>query len=388
MHVLVISKSEESTRRFVEALRAASFEVHVAPKTADIVRIVREIPLGAIFLPAGFGAEANRFRETVRRLHPRCRVILVDAFSDASWVVANEDLAAALAAGIPTGSEGEEHRGVSSLVRALEAAVSALEAADPSAEGRTRRVVGIAEATARSMGLSRDTIDELSIASILRDAEGLGLGEILARVDFPWRVRSLVRSRHEKYDGSGGPEGVAGRKIPIGARILAAAEAYVAASSEPHAGSRIARLAGTALDPEVVEHLLAVIDRRAPDVDVAPKLRRDGVRGRLEAMTLPELAQVLVIGGKTAKVTVEEDGGERGEIWVERGAIVHGEAGGRRGADALYRMLLWDRGEFRIEHDVKTEVRSVEGDAMQLMLEGLRRRDETLAGRPVGGDLG
>ena len=55
--------------------------------------------------------------------------------------------------------------------------------------------------------------------------------EILERVAFPYPVAPIVRSHHERWDGSGYPEGLGRRHIPIGARILAAVDCLDALAS-------------------------------------------------------------------------------------------------------------------------------------------------------------
>ena len=47
--------------------------------------------------------------------------------------------------------------------------------------------------------------------------------EMLADVEFPWDVRPIVLSHHERWDGKGYPEGLAGEAIPLNARILCVA---------------------------------------------------------------------------------------------------------------------------------------------------------------------
>jgi len=78
-------------------------------------------------------------------------------------------------------------------------------------------------------------------------------------------ILKLVRNHHEHFDGSGYPDGLAGEKIPLGARILAVADAFEAMTSErpyrkalsPEAAfAEIERCKGTQFDPEIADILL------------------------------------------------------------------------------------------------------------------------------------
>jgi two-component system, cell cycle response regulator len=94
------------------------------------------------------------------------------------------------------------------------------------------------------------------------------IGErILAAAPALGQVARLVRSTHERYDGSGYPDRLKGQEIPLGARIIAVCDAFDAMTSErPHAAMRtvedalreLLRCAGTQFDPEVVEAFNAV----------------------------------------------------------------------------------------------------------------------------------
>jgi len=84
----------------------------------------------------------------------------------------------------------------------------------------------------------------------------------------------IVRSHHERFDGTGYPDGLAGEQIPLAARIVAAADAFVAMTeSRPYEGPRahldaIAELqssAGGQFDPRVVDALVAVLDHERRD---------------------------------------------------------------------------------------------------------------------------
>ena len=49
---------------------------------------------------------------------------------------------------------------------------------------------------------------------------------MLEHIDFPWKVLPIIRHHHERYDGSGYPEGLAGDAIPLASRIVALCEAW------------------------------------------------------------------------------------------------------------------------------------------------------------------
>jgi HD-GYP domain-containing protein (c-di-GMP phosphodiesterase class II) len=83
---------------------------------------------------------------------------------------------------------------------------------------------------------------------------------------------AAVRHHHERYDGTGYPDRLAGPDIPIEARIIAAADAYCAmttdrvysyARTSEEAAAELARSVGTHLDPDVVRALLEVIGHPA-----------------------------------------------------------------------------------------------------------------------------
>ncbi len=84
------------------------------------------------------------------------------------------------------------------------------------------------------------------------------------------QVARLVRSTHERFDGTGYPDGLEGHEIPLGARIIAVCDAFDAMTSErPYARAmtteearrELLRCAGTQYDPEVVEAFIEVHTR-------------------------------------------------------------------------------------------------------------------------------
>src|SRR5678815_2085970 len=96
--------------------------------------------------------------------------------------------------------------------------------------------------------------------------------EILERVRFPYPVAPIVRAHHERWDGSGYPDGLKGEAIPIGARILSAVDCLDALASDRQyrralplsdAMGVLVRESGKSFDPRVVD----VLSRRYVELE-------------------------------------------------------------------------------------------------------------------------
>jgi putative nucleotidyltransferase with HDIG domain len=92
--------------------------------------------------------------------------------------------------------------------------------------------------------------------------------ELLADIEFPWDVRPIVESHHERWDGTGYPHGLAGDAIPLTARVVCIADVYDALTSrrsykEPftheEAMSVMRRERGLAFDPELFDRFEEVV---------------------------------------------------------------------------------------------------------------------------------
>src|SRR5882757_6954970 len=142
-------------------------------------------------------------------------------------------------------------------VRTIEALALAIEAKDHTSRRHLQRLRIYAVTIAQQMGLSENEIEALRAAALLHDVGKLAIpehiihkpgkltpeemektkihpvvgAEILERVAFPYPVAPIVRSHHEKWDGTGYPDGLKGEEIPIGARILAAVDCLDALAS-------------------------------------------------------------------------------------------------------------------------------------------------------------
>jgi diguanylate cyclase (GGDEF)-like protein len=175
-----------------------------------------------------------------------------------------------------------------------EALSAALEAKDSYTAEHSRSLVQRAEAVGRLLGMPEQELRTLRYGAVFHDIGKLAVPEailnkpgpltaeefevvqrhtvigeqILAPIEFLADVLPLVRGAHERWDGAGYPDGLAGEQIPLGARIvfacdtyeaMTAARPYRAALPEDEARAELRRVAGSQLDPRVVEALLAVI---------------------------------------------------------------------------------------------------------------------------------
>lgn len=104
-----------------------------------------------------------------------------------------------------------------------------------------------------------------------------------------------------------------------------------------------------------------------------------GVAGSLSEMGLPELVQVLAQGRKTGQLRIRS-ATEGGEIHFAEGAVVNAMWTSLRGEDALFAMLALDAGEFTFDPAFRPGARVISTPVEALLLEGMRRLDESRAG--------
>ena len=182
-------------------------------------------------------------------------------------------------------------------IATLGALINALEAKDPDFIGHSVRVSDLSAMIAAEMELSDDEVEAVRAAGRLHDIGKVGVRDavlkkkgplttaeqqhikdqvvvgfqILSPLEHLGAVREYVRSHHEHVDGSGYPDGLKGEEIPVGARIICAAEIFDAITSpRPYqeelkpqrAMELMERLAGAALDRRVVNALGIVVARK------------------------------------------------------------------------------------------------------------------------------
>jgi putative nucleotidyltransferase with HDIG domain len=182
-------------------------------------------------------------------------------------------------------------------VATLEVLINVVEAKDPYLRGHSARVADLAATIASQMGLPDDEIEQIRLAGRLHDIGKIGTREdvmnkhgpltpeeydhikqhvvigsqILSPLEHLGPVIDIVRSHHEHWDGSGYPDARSGDDIPIGGRVMGAAEVwdalitsrpYQAKLSPEQALRRMSELVGTVLDPAVYAALKSAVQRR------------------------------------------------------------------------------------------------------------------------------
>ncbi len=164
---------------------------------------------------------------------------------------------------------------------------SAIDAKDHYTQGHSQKVSAYAALVAEAMGMSDAEVEEIRLAGILHDIGKVAIPENILNKSGPlnpdeWetmkshvhfgekilepltplaRIRTMVRHHHEFFDGSGYPDALKGEGIPLGARIVAVADAYDTITSDrtykkarnaPEALAELERCANAQFDAKIV----------------------------------------------------------------------------------------------------------------------------------------
>lgn len=98
-------------------------------------------------------------------------------------------------------------------------------------------------------------------------------------------------------------------------------------------------------------------------------------QGSLKELPLPDIIQLVSVSGKTG-VFVLQNGGERGEIYLDSGQIVHAQVGDLSGEDAVYELAIWPQGEFAFTAGKTAPATTIRKSNTNLLMEAARRIDE------------
>jgi HD-GYP domain-containing protein (c-di-GMP phosphodiesterase class II) len=194
----------------------------------------------------------------------------------------------------------EQGRRIEQLFLAsMQSLADALEVKDPYTRGHSVRVSHYASLASRALGLDQRTIHQIELGGHVHDIGKIGVREAVLNKPGPltadeyahimthpvvgWRILAplladapgasailnVVRWHHERYDGRGIPDALAGEAIPLEARIICCCDSWNAmrtdrpyrnALSHEVALTELVSNAGSQFDPRVVDALLEVVD--------------------------------------------------------------------------------------------------------------------------------
>ena len=222
--------------------------------------------------------------------------------SGRSFTAVDAKLLSAIAsqAGMSLGNSSlhEDLRGL--FLNTVEALAAMVEAKDPYTHGHCRRVAEYSVVIGEEMGLPGKEINDLELAGILHDIGKIGVSEsilrkpaelnkeelaeirshsvrgseIIGNIEQMRNIALWIRHHHERYDGTGYPDGLSGEDIPFYSRILAVADTYDAVRSNRKqnlnhsfdtAVMELEMSAGSQLDPEIVNVFRGLLREDAYD---------------------------------------------------------------------------------------------------------------------------
>lgn len=308
---ILVAEDDLATRALLRAtLERAEFEVREvedgAAALAEVARAVPDVALLDIGMPEVDGLEVTR-RLRSAPLTAMLPIILVTARGRLEDKVAGLDAGASDFVTKPFEpaellARVRSNLRLSAALSRLEntqdvlvALANAVEAKDPVTEHHCDRVADLALALARLAGLEEQTVEAVGYGAVLHDIGKIGIteavltksgalteaerremqrhplvgSEILRPLRLGQVVGPIVRGHHERWDGRGYPDGLRGEEIPVGARVVAVADAWDAMThnrpyrrrlSDQQARDELRQHGGTQFDPELVELLLALLD--------------------------------------------------------------------------------------------------------------------------------
>jgi response regulator RpfG family c-di-GMP phosphodiesterase len=314
-HVLVVDDDTDVLELLSDALMSYGYEVSTAGDAGTAIELAKahayDLILCDLYLQ---GITGLQFTKSVCRIHPHVPVVMITAFGDID--AAREALSAGASDFFTKPIEliklpiilennlqrkkleakrlSEERAEV--LFKAIKALAAAIDAKSHYTGCHSARMAELCLAIGRDMAFTSETLNTLELAAHIHDVGKIGTpdsvlskagklsddewvdilkhpgmgADFLAGIDELAEVASIVRHHHEHVDGSGYPDGLKGDAIPLLARVLSAADAfeamtsdrpYRAAISPQEALSELRRNSGTQFDPDVVQAAARVVDK-------------------------------------------------------------------------------------------------------------------------------
>lgn len=101
----------------------------------------------------------------------------------------------------------------------------------------------------------------------------------------------------------------------------------------------------------------------------------EGFRGNLAQISLLDILRMLSSGNRTGKLEIH-NAGKTGELFLDRGEIVHAVTGTQMGESGVYSLMGWMEGDFNFKPDVVPPERSIVATTEQLLLEAARQAEQ------------
>ena len=319
--VLVVDDDQFALRSIAKVLEGESYQVATAASGSEAIDLLKQdsfdLILADLKMPGIDGLEVLR---QTREIAPQAVVLIFTGYASLESAIealregaydylvkpcSTDELRLKIEKGLERVRLAEERqraeeklrRSYEKLQRALEGTVhtlvAAIEMRDPYTAGHQRRVTQLACAIAHEMGLPEERVEGIRMAGLIHDIGKMNIPaeilskpgllsdleysliknhaqvghDVLKEMDFPWPLAQIVLQHHERMDGSGYPQGLAGEDIILEARILAVTDVVEAmASQRPYRPSvgldkaleEISQNRSVLYDPEVVDACLKV----------------------------------------------------------------------------------------------------------------------------------
>ncbi|MDD2716585.1 MAG: TIGR00282 family metallophosphoesterase [Candidatus Wallbacteria bacterium] len=179
----------------------------------------------------------------------------------------------------------------------IQVLANAMDSKDPYTHGHSRRVAKYSVEIAKELGMTKNEVEDINFAALLHDIGKIGIrdnilckpgrlteeeyqiiknhpvisAQILAPVEFLRDKIPMVKHHHERFDGKGYPDGLRGKDVPLGARIISVADAFDAMTSDrsyrrgmqfEKAFEELKRCSGAQFDPELVLAFKKIFDEK------------------------------------------------------------------------------------------------------------------------------
>ncbi len=323
--ILLVEDDKVTFRAVQRSLEKHGFLCYGAGTLAEAVTIIKhealDLVLCDLMLPDGNGME---LLEIVRMFLMDIPFVVITAsekkslIRDAMRMGANDFLTKPFNLdNLPTviernlireklnGAHGRPRK-VSVLIKTIQALIAALEAKDSYTSGHSMRVARHARLIGNALKLSDDEQFTLELSALLHDIGKIGMPDrilnktssledmeyktakehpvvgsnIVGKIDELQGVSAIIRHHHERFDGTGYPDGLSGQAIPLFARILAIVDAYESIVSKrtyrkpktsEEALSELEKNAGTQFDPELTALFIKLLHTK--NTNLKPQLK-------------------------------------------------------------------------------------------------------------------